>query len=89
MAGQRLFRSNTCHCLRKRPVSWEFPASRAVAFGVGGPAVSMRVRHDWSGWKPQGYGEPGRQFRTCARVSARSSTMPRFPGRWQDNPPGI
>jgi hypothetical protein len=40
----RWFEPNTCHHLRKRPVSWGFPASRAVALALRCPATSMGVR---------------------------------------------
>jgi hypothetical protein len=32
LMAHRWFEPNTCHHLRKRPASWDFPAMRAVFF---------------------------------------------------------
>jgi hypothetical protein len=88
----RWFEPNTCHYLRKRPVSWGYPASRAVAFGAAksrcvheSPAVSSGARI-YSGQRPRLGTRPGGVFwADCSGRGGGSGrlTKPLVPGfRW-------
>jgi hypothetical protein len=84
----RWFEPNTCHYLPKRPVSWEFPVSRAVAFGAVmshyiyvSPAVSSCA---WtkSGQRPRSWAGPDGAFGRDRSGGKRSGAVHRTACFW-------